>query len=426
MRRHASSAVRCGASASQRRTQVEHRLQYESDPTIVRPAARDGMSHLSSARMAAVEPNVFAEFTDLAVKHNAINLGAGFPNWKIPDFVKQAAISAIENDHNQYTRPAGHPLLTQVLSDYYSDRFNRKICRDTEVAVVGGATNAIFSAVVALVDPGDEVVCIEPYFDAPKIATDLMGAKTIGVPLRADWAKTSADWFLNLSELEAVLSDKTKLLVLNTPHNPTGKVFSDEELRGICELVKKYPRLIVLSDEVYENMVFDGIHSRIAALDGMWDKCLSIYSAGKSFSATGWRVGYVFGPAPLITPLVRVHQASNFCTPTTLQVATATAFQYAEEHNYFDKLAQTLKAKRDKLANLLRLSNLEPILPQGGYFMLCDTTKIPLSHPHPLWDAPQDLPLPERRDFAVCKILTEKAGVCVLIHIMILLFKFYI
>eukprot|EP01060_Flectonema_neradi_P029791 TRINITY_DN419_c7_g1_i1.p1 TRINITY_DN419_c7_g1~~TRINITY_DN419_c7_g1_i1.p1 ORF type:complete len:474 (+),score=71.37 TRINITY_DN419_c7_g1_i1:41-1423(+) len=409
LRRQIASIARC--DRIQKRTQVEHRLQYESDPTIVRPAGRDGMSPLSSARMASVEPNVFAEFTELAVRHNAINLGAGFPNWKIPDFVKEAAIDAIKNDHNQYTRPAGHPMLTKVLSDHYSPKFNRTICPETEVAVVGGATNAIFSVVVALVDPGDEVVCIEPYFDAPKIASDLMGAKTIGVPLRADWAKTSADWSLNLNELEAVLSDKTKLLVLNTPHNPTGKVFSDEELLGISNLVKKYPRLIVLSDEVYENMVFDGVHSRIAAIDGMWEKCLSIYSAGKSFSATGWRVGYVFGPAPLITPLVRVHQASNFCTPTTLQVATANAMLHAEEHNYFQNLASELKGKRDKLANLLRLANLEPILPQGGYFMLCDTTKIALTHPHPLWNAPQDLPLAERRDFAVCKVLTEKAGV---------------
>eukprot|EP01059_Diplonema_ambulator_P001280 TRINITY_DN11033_c1_g1_i1.p1 TRINITY_DN11033_c1_g1~~TRINITY_DN11033_c1_g1_i1.p1 ORF type:complete len:454 (+),score=149.19 TRINITY_DN11033_c1_g1_i1:49-1410(+) len=400
-----------GKKALQLRRVHDHRILYDSDPTMVRPATRDTMSPLSSVRMTTVEPSVFAEFTELAVKHNAINLGAGFPNYPIPDFVKEAAHEAIRDDHNQYTRPAGHPLLTECLAAHYSDLFQKNICKDTEVAVVGGATNAIFSAVMALVDPGDEVVCIEPYFDAPKIATDLMGAVTKGVPLRADWAKGSSDWKLDLGELDAALSDKTKLLVLNTPHNPTGKVFSLPELQGICEVLKKYPKVVVLSDEVYEHMVYEGTHQRIGSLPGMWGRTLSIYSAGKSFSATGWRVGYVFGPAPLILPLVRVHQASNFCTPSVLQVATANAFRYAKEHNYFEEMMLSMKAKRDKLAGLLRLASLEPIMPEGGYFMLCDTTKIALQHPHPMWHAPKDLPLKERRDFAVCRILTEKAGV---------------
>ena len=220
--------------------------------------------------------------------------------------MKEAGAAAIHSDHNQYTRPAGHPQLVNTLARYYSPALGRSLDAQSEVCVVGGATNAIFSAVMALVDPGDEVVCIEPYFDAPKIAADLMGAKTIGVPLRADWAKSSADWTLDLAELEAALTERTKLLVLNTPHNPTGKVFSAAELEGIAHIVRKYPRLVVMSDEVYEFMTFDGMpHARISALPGMFDRTLSIHSAGKTFSATGWRIGYVIGPAPLITPLVR-------------------------------------------------------------------------------------------------------------------------
>eukprot|EP00659_Diplonema_papillatum_P020636 gene20636-31795_t len=403
-------AGRLNGSVRWQSSSFHSKLQWESDPTLAKPANRTTMSPLSSARMAAVEPSVFAEFTELAVRHNAINLGAGFPNFPIPDFVKEAAIDAIKDDHNQYTRPAGHPVLVDVLAKHYSPKFGREIIPETEIAVVGGATNAIFSAVMALVDPGDEVVCIEPYFDAPKIATDLMGAKTIGVPLRADWAQSSGDWKLDMDELAAALSDRTKLLVLNTPHNPTGKVFSREELQAISELVQKYPKLVVLSDEVYEYMVYEGEHVRIGSLPGMWERTLSVYSAGKTFSATGWRVGYVFGPAPLVVPLVRVHQASNFCTPTVLQVATASALKEAERINYFDDLQKMMKGKRDKLADLLRMANLEPIVPEGGYFMLCDTTKVPIAHPHPIWNAPEDLPLPERRDFAVCRILTERAG----------------
>eukprot|EP00755_Sulcionema_specki_P033999 Sspe_Gene.102022::Locus_76714_Transcript_1_1_Confidence_1.000_Length_1552::g.102022::m.102022/K00816/CCBL; kynurenine---oxoglutarate transaminase / cysteine-S-conjugate beta-lyase / glutamine---phenylpyruvate transaminase len=397
-----SSAGMDGASAS----------HLSVDPTIVRPMDRSGMYKFASQRMAVVEPSVFAEFTELAARHNAINLGAGFPNYPIPDFVKESAVEAVRNDFNQYTRPAGHPDLVKVLSDYYSPLFNKEINPFTEVAIVGGATNAIFSAVMALVDPGDEVVCIEPYFDAPKIAADLMGATTIGVPLRADWARTSADWKLDIEELRASLTDKTKLLVLNTPHNPTGKVFTRQELEAIAELVLAHPKLVVMTDEVYEMMVYGGnTHERIASLPGMFDRCLSVYSAGKTFSATGWRVGYVFGPAPLIMPMVRVHQASNFCTPTVLQVATARAFTRAVETDYFTKLSKAMEEKRDRLAALLRLAALEPIIPEGGYFMLCDTTKVALQHPHPLWKAPKDLPLSERRDFAVCRLLTERAGV---------------
>ena len=187
------------------------------------------------------------------------------------------------------------------------------------------------------------------------------------MPLRADWAKSAADWTLDLSELEAALSERTKLLVLNTPHNPTGKVFSAAELEGIAHIVRKYPRLVVMSDEVYEFMTFDGLpHARISALPGMFDRTLSIHSAGKTFSATGWRIGYVIGPAPLITPLVRVHQASNFCTPTSLQVATAVAFDAAERDGYFAEFANFLELKRNKLVALLRTAQLDPIVPQVG------------------------------------------------------------
>ena len=228
---------------------------FDADPTLAqRPQAQ---SPLSSVRMGRTEPSVFAEFSELSDKFNAVNLGQGFPDYAMPDFVKEAAVEAIRADYNQYSRPAGHARLVEKLASRYSPRFGRSIDAYTEIGVVGGATNAIFSALVALVDPDDEVVCVEPYFDAPKIAADLMGATTIGVPLRADWAETAADWKLDLDELDDALTERTKLLVLNTPHNPTGKVFSREELEGIAEVVKRYPRLLVLSDEVYEGMVYD-------------------------------------------------------------------------------------------------------------------------------------------------------------------------
>lgn len=362
--------------------------------------------------MANTEPSVFAEFSELSEMYHAVNLGQGYPDFAMPDFVKQAAIEAIQGDYNQYSRPAGHSRLVRTLAARYTPKFGRALNAAEEIAVVGGATNAIFSAVVALVDPEDEVVCVEPFFDAPKIAADLMGAKTIGVPLRSDWAKTSADWRLDLDELEAALSPRTKLLVLNTPHNPTGKVFHKAELEGIAAVVARHPRLVVLSDEVYEAMVYDDAeHCHIASVPSMFERCLTVFSAGKTFSATGWRVGYVVGPKSLISPLVRVHQASNFSTPTPLQIATAIAFERADNLRYFETFKKTLQGKRDKLCRLLRVAGLTPIVPQGGYFLLADTTRIGAATPFPLWEAPEDIPLRDRRDFAVCRLLTERAGV---------------
>jgi len=403
--RRASSVVGCG-----RRRSSTYTSSFQADPTLAeRPAV---MSPLASLRMGAAETSVFAEFSELSEKHRAVNLGQGFPDYPMPDFVKAAAIDAIKSDHNQYSRPAGHPRLVEALADRYGPRLGRRLDALSEIGVVGGATNAIFSALVALVDPDDEVCCVEPYFDAPKIAADLLGAKTVGVPLRTDWAETSADWTLDLDELDAALTPRTKILVLNTPHNPTGKVFARGELEGIAEVVAKYPRLVVLSDEVYEDMVYDGReHVSIASVDGMFERTISVFSAGKAFSATGWRVGYAVGPADLIAPLVRVHQASNFSTPTPLQVATAVAFERAEEVGYFPDLAKTLEKKRDALCRLLRAAGLSPIVPEGGYFLLADTTRVGITAPFPLWGAPEDMPLRERRDFAVCRLLCERAGV---------------
>ena len=411
----AAERAPCGArrAAAAARRAASSQSIFEADPTLAERPQSSVMSPLASVRMGRTEPSVFAEFSELSEKHHSVNLGQGFPDFPMPAFVKEAAIEAIREDYNQYSRPAGHHRLVDVLARRYSPKFDRDIDPFTEIGVVGGATNAIFSALVALVDPDDEVVCVEPYFDAPKIAADLMGATTIGVPLRTDWAETSADWRLDLDELDGALTDRTKLLVLNTPHNPTGKVFSKGELEGIATVVKKYPKLIVLTDEVYEDMVFDGLeHVHIASLPGMFERTISVFSAGKAFSATGWRVGHAIGPEELISPLVRVHQASNFSTPTPLQIATAIAFERGAQEGYFAEFSATLQAKRDKLCRLLRTAGLSPIVPQGGYFLLADTTKVGgVTTEFPLWEAPEDMPLRDRRDFAVCRLLCERAGV---------------
>jgi branched-chain amino acid aminotransferase len=398
---HAAAAAARLARTASEREEIDGQ-DFQMDPTLAYRDDRNRMSPLASLRMAGTEPNVFSKFQVLAQQHNAVNLASGYPNYPIPQFVKEAGVRGIMEDHNQYTRPAGHPELVAAVQEVYEPRFERFLDSETEIAVVGGATNAIFSAVMALVDPGDEVVCVEPYFEC--VASSCLRCACTVLPARAhacfrpssspfsfsfsstctarrrsqrtSWerrqsacrcaltgrrraaigrstlrsstprcqtARRSVRFLLFalssfvcssilLFALSPLCSPRairlTQMLVLNTPHNPTGKVFSREELIGISEVVMRYPNVTVLSDEVYEFMTFDGIqHERIATVPGMWERTLSVYSAGKTFSATGWRVGYVVGPQPLITPLVRVHQASNFCTPSALQIAIAIALR---------------------------------------------------------------------------------------------------
>ena len=359
--------------------------------------------------LAAGGPNVFAAFTMFANEHDAVNLGQGFPTFGTPDFVKEAAARAVSEDHNQYSRPGGHPRLNGVLADFYAPRFKKKLDPLCNVTVFNGAQGALFNIILSFCDAGDEIAVIEPFFDAYHKGAMLVGAKTKGVPLRlpSGGSSSAADFKLDLGELDEVLNERTRLLILNTPHNPTGKVFSVDELQAISDVVRRYPDLIVVSDEVYEMSAFGGVdqHHRFAQCcgDDMFERTISLYSAGKTFSCTGWRIGYAIAPENLSAPLIASQGAINFCSPSPLEVAVSMSMHAAQENNYFAELAKRLEGKQRRFAALLEAAGMRPVLADGGYFLLAETSGIVLPE--------EEQPSSKARDWRVAEYLTEHLGV---------------
>jgi aspartate/methionine/tyrosine aminotransferase len=356
-------------------------------------------------RVQSFGQTVFAEFTALAIEHGAVNLGQGFPNFAAPDFIKAAAQEAIDLDLNQYTRSAGHPRLVKAIADVYSPLFGRELDPLQEIVVTVGATEGIFATIQALVDPGDEVILIEPFYDSYPASVIMAGGTPVYVPLRpVANATRAAQWELDFDELAAAFSSKTRLLVINTPQNPVGKLFSRDELAQIAALVQKYDAL-VLSDEVYEWMTYGDAenpveHVRIATLPGMWERTVTLGSAGKTFSVTGWKIGWAITPRPLAHAILMAHQWIPFTVATPLQEAIAVGLEQVQERDYFNWLSATYRGKRDKLLAALANVGLRATAPDGSYFILFDTSDL-------------DVPIPdgERRDVAICRWLTTEVGV---------------
>lgn len=327
-------------------------------------------SHLAT-RIRGFGPSVFAEYTALAERHGAVNLGQGFPDFPAPDFIKTAAQAAIAADHNQYTRYGGYLALVEALAAQAELDFGRPIDPLHEVQVMAGATAALFAACQALVEPGDEVILFEPFFDVYPADVTMAGGVPVFVPL---YPQADGRWRYDPDELRRAFGPRTKLLVLNTPHNPTGKVYDEGELAEIAALCQEHDVLVV-SDEVYERMLF--AHERlprIATLPGMWERTLSIGSAGKTFSVTGWKIGWAIGPAPLVAALRSVQQWLTFSVATPLQVAVAEAIRTAPALGYYEEMAQMYRDKRDRLVAILSEARLRPFVPEATYFIMADTS----------------------------------------------------
>lgn len=366
-------------------------------------------SFQAAQRVRGFGTTVFAEYTALAIEHNAVNLGQGFPNFAAPEFVKRAAQEAIADDLNQYARSAGQLRLVAELAKVYGPLFGRDLNPQTEIVITTGATEGIFATVQALVNPGDEVVLIEPFYDSYAPSVIMAGGTPVYVPLRPKAnAQTAADWVLDMAELEAAFTERTRLLIVNTPQNPIGKVFSRAELQQIADLVQKHD-ILVLSDEVYEWMTYsDGArtnnervpHTRIATLPGMWERTVTLGSAGKTFSVTGWKIGWAIAAEPLVHAILMAHQWIPFTVATPLQEAVATALEVAPQQDYFNWLSTMYQEKRDFLLNVLREAGLPTLTPDGSYFILVDTSDL-------------DVPLEagSRRDRSVCRWFTRKVGV---------------
>lgn len=330
---------------------------------------------------------VFQVMSSLAAKHEAINLGQGFPDEDGPVALREIAAKALVDGPNQYPPMPGLPALREAVAGINRDYHGIEVDPGSEVLVTSGATEALADCFFGLINPGDEVVVIEPCYDSYRPIIERAGGIIRSVRVEGP------DWALDEARLREAFSGKTGLVVLNTPDNPTGKVFTRDELALLAELCIAHDALVV-SDEVYEHLIFDGLeHVSPMALDGMRDRTVRIGSAGKSFSFTGWKVGYITGPARLIEVITRAHQWVTFTTPPALQMAVAHGLVH--ERAFFEGLARELQDKRDFLRGGLEAAGFATLPCGGTYFLNIDIRSIGYNE----------------SDEAFCRLITEKAGV---------------
>lgn len=314
-----------------------------------------------SRKLAGFGTTIFTEMTRLANEHGAINLAQGFPDFDGPQFVKDAAIAAIRAGHGQYARMSGLPNVHTALATKYRRQWGLDYRAEEEFTVTAGATEAIFATVNALCDVGDEVVVFEPYYDSYKASVHMAGAIPRVVTLKAP------HWRFDAEQVRRAFSPRTRLLLLNTPHNPTGKVFSREELRLLAELCVEHD-VICVADEVYEHMVYDGQHIPIATLPGMRERTVTLSSLGKTFSLTGWKIGWAAAPPPLTQAIRAAHQFITFAVATPLQHAAATALTAGPD--YYEDLLSSYRRKRDYLCGELTRIGFDVRAPAGTYFVM--------------------------------------------------------
>ncbi|MBS0224009.1 MAG: aminotransferase [Proteobacteria bacterium] len=318
----------------------------------------------ANATISSLGTTVFEVMSALAREHQSVNLGQGFPDDKGPEEVRRAAADYLLDGHNQYPPMMGLPELRQAVAEHARRFQGLEIDWQTEVLVTSGATEALSDCLFGLIEPGDEVVLIEPLYDSYLPIVRRAG----GVPRLV--RLQPPDWRLPREELAAAFSDRTKLILFNTPMNPCSKVFDREELGVIADLCLKHGAYAVC-DEVYEHIVFDGLqHLSIMALPGMRDRTARIGSAGKSFSLTGWKVGYVTAAPGMLKPIAKTHQFVTFTTPPNLQWGAATGLRLEAE--YFETLSSDLRRKRDRLANGLTKIGFDVLPSQGTYFVTTD------------------------------------------------------
>lgn len=331
---------------------------------------------------------MFSEMSQLAREADAINLGQGFPDFPGPDFVKDAAIAAITANRNQYAVSHGEPALRMAIARAWSGSIGRDIDSETEITVTSGATEALYGAIQACAGPGDEVIALEPFYDSYPAAVRLAGADFVPVRMRPP------SWQLPVDAIATAITPNTRVIILNTPHNPTGRVFTRSEMESLADLAIGHD-VLVLTDEVYDRILFgDARHVPMASLPGMWERTLTIGSTGKTFSMTGWKIGYAIGPDYLSRSLRAVHQFVTFATATPFQVAMADALNLSEESGYYETLRKEYDDRRRMLADSMTAAGLEPLPIQGSYFLTADVSSFGFES-----------------DMAFCRWLVKETGV---------------
>jgi N-succinyldiaminopimelate aminotransferase len=319
---------------------------------------------LLNSALADMGTTIFAEMSALAVETGSINLGQGFPDTDGPAEIATAAADAVlAGRGNQYPPGSGVPELRQAIAAHQKRFYGLDVDPDTEVLVTAGATEAVAAAMLALLEPGDEVIALEPYYDSYAACIAMAGARRVPITLRAP------DFRPDLDAMRDAVTSRTRLILLNSPHNPTGMVATREELTQIADLAVERD-LLVVTDEVYEHIVFDGEHVPIACLPGMRDRTVSISSAGKTFSFTGWKVGWVTGSAALVTAVRTAKQFLTYVSSGPFQYAIAAGLALPDA--FYNDLAAGLRRRRDLLAAGLADAGFEVFTPQGTYFITTD------------------------------------------------------
>lgn len=336
--------------------------------------------------LAAFGTTIFAEMSALAARTGSINLGQGFPDTDGPAEIAEAAVRAIRDGRgNQYPPGPGIPELRTAIAAHQQRFYGLSFDPDTEVLVTAGATEAIAASLLALLEPGDEVIALEPFYDSYAACIAMAGAVRVPLTLRAPHFRPDLD------ALRDAITPRTRLLLLNTPHNPTGTVLTREELTAIAELAVERD-LLVVTDEVYEHLVFEGEHVPLASLPGMRERTVTISSAGKTFSFTGWKVGWVTAPPALVSAVRSAKQFLTYVSSGPFQYAVAEALALPD--SYFEDFRADLAAKRDLLSDGLAAAGFEVFRPQGTYFITTDVA-----------------PLGEKDGLAFCRALPERCGV---------------
>ncbi len=355
-------------------------------PVTVAGMAPTDTDHRLAERLRGIPGTIFSEMSALAVRTGALNLGQGFPDRDGPASVVEAAVTAMRAGRNQYAPGIGVPELREAVAAHQARHYGIDLDPARQVLVTTGATEGIAAALLALVNPGDEVVVLEPFYDSYTACIQMAGGVRRPVTLRAP------DFRLDLDELRAAVTERTTVLLLNSPHNPTGTVLTPAELEAVADVAREHD-LVVVTDEVYEHLVFDDHeHVPLQTLPGMFERTVALSSAGKTFSFTGWKIGWATGPDPLVRAVEAAKQWLTFSSGAPLQPAIAYALE--SESEYYAGLAKELQTKRDGLCEGLSRLEMDVYVPEGTYFVTTDVRRYGY-----------------RDGLEFCKALPGKAGV---------------
>lgn len=345
-----------------------------------------------AARMQQFEESIIREMTRHAMEHDAINLSQGFPDFASPQAVLEAAIAAIRDGENQYTVTWGYPVLRERLAEVYAPRIGRAIDPNLHVTVTCGVTEGIVAAVMAVVDPGDEVLIVEPAHENFRPAAIMAGGIPVPVPL------APPDYRLDPELLRRAITPRSKALLINTPHNPTGRVFGDEEMGALAELVIQHD-LVLITDEIYEHILYDGrAHRSPALIPGLAERTITTSGMSKTFAITGWRLGFVLAPTQLAVAVHKAHDYLTICAPTPLQAAGLAALSLPQA--YFSAMTVAYAERREVMMSYLAEAGFQALMPEGAYYTIADYRSLPVEQA--AWSS---------MDFALW--LTREVGVAV-------------